>query len=122
MAKRKTAAKPQLTITSLELMALETSRASLSLLRKQLKESDDRVKALEADIIGRLEAGARIQGNAFAEVKEESGQCRPEWKEHYLGHMVASHHISAEVAGKRSPRGHEGIPIKKTLFVVVMGA
>jgi hypothetical protein len=122
MASRKNAApklKP-ITISSLELMALETSRASLSLLRRQVKESDERVKAMEADLVARLEAGARIEGDARAMVQEEAGNCSPSWKTHYLDHMLVDHNIPSEEA-EADVRDATEVRMKKTLVIVVGG-
>ena len=113
----KTAVKQQKSpaITELELVALETTRETLSLLRKQATEAEKRVKGLEQDLILRLQAGARVQGNMTAIVQEVSGQCRPPWKDLYIGVMVRQG-VSPETAEAEARRGTI-ITVSKALVI-----
>jgi hypothetical protein len=91
----KRAAPPQV-VTDVELLALETSRAALALLRKHVKDSEARLDGLEADLIARLDAGAVISGDVVAVVDVVEGQCRPKWKEQLLAHMEKYHQVSPQ--------------------------
>jgi hypothetical protein len=90
---------PQNVISGLELVALETSRESLRLLSQQVREAVQKLAGLEQDIIKRLKAGARVEGDMVAIIKlQGGGTISPSWKTHYLDHMVKEHGISADTA------------------------
>jgi hypothetical protein len=85
-------------VTALELVALETSRETLALLRQRVNEAERGLKGAEQDLIMRLDAGARVVGGMTAIVETQEGSISPKWKEHYLQHMMVQHNISFETA------------------------
>ena len=96
-AKKRIAAKqPVDVISSVELLALETNRAMLAVLRKQVNDAEKKVGGQEQDFITRLEAGAVVSGDVLAVVQTVTGQCRPKWKETLLEHMQKYHGSSPE--------------------------
>ena len=87
------------TLTELELLALETNKASVELLTKQVAEARKRVAGMEQDVILRLRAGAKVQGGLTAMLQlQGGGTISPSWKGHYLKHMLEAHNVSAETA------------------------
>lgn len=108
--------RPQDLITDLELMTLETQRSALALLRRKLKDAEERLKGQEQDLIMRLDNGAKVIGALHAEARTEVGQCRPEWKDAYLTHMENFHGQSRETT-ETALRGITPIPEKRVLLI-----
>lgn len=92
-------------ITSVELLALETTRDSLRLLSKTLEDAKDQLKAQEGELMQRLEAGAQVLGPMAAHVHSEPGDCRPKWKDLMLAHMAKYHNVTAVIAEAKVREG-----------------
>jgi hypothetical protein len=48
-------------ITVVEVMALETLRSTLEMLRKRVRETEGVIEAMETDLLARMRAGARVR-------------------------------------------------------------
>jgi hypothetical protein len=82
------------TIKEAELLELSEKREEYRELQKQLKTAESSCKALENDLINRLQAGAKVQGKLTAVIEEKAGASRPPWKTEYLDHMEHEHDVN----------------------------
>jgi hypothetical protein len=104
------------TITALEVLTLETKRASVQLLEDQLRATRTALAGTEADLMTRLRAGARVRGPLGLTVTTAKGRRRPEWKDLYLAHMLRGHGKNAEVL-EAQVRARTPVPTEKVLTI-----
>ncbi len=106
----------EVVISSVELLAVETEREALALLRRQLREAELRLAGHEADLVARLDAGAMVTGPMTAVVETIVGDCRPAWKGLLVEHMHDVHGVPAETTEARA-REVTAPPQKKALVI-----
>jgi hypothetical protein len=97
MSKTKAATATKKVLTESDAQLILMQRQRVEDLKQELKREQAALLAVEAETMAAVKAGARITGLANFAVVEETGDCRPKWKEEYVSHMVSEHAADPKV-------------------------
>ncbi len=88
----------QVIIPESELSSIQELREKAKTLAEDLKILNKQLAEAEKSVIKQLGEGAVCRGawNAIVNVETVTGRSAPKWKEEYVAHMVAEHHLKQE--------------------------
>jgi hypothetical protein len=100
----------QTIIKQSELEGILRKRAALADAKAALKKVEADLQARETAVYNQLKEGAICKGKLVASIEATVGDCRPPWKDLYIGHMVAKHKMAPKAAEEEMRSKYPGKP------------
>lgn len=115
--KIKPAPAPTVVITEIQLVEVQTYRDRVADLKAKLKAAEALENQASAQVMFMLQSGAIVQSSSLtACVVQQQGDCRPKWKEHYLG-LAARFLGLAPAKAEADLKAVTEIPVKDVLVI-----
>ncbi len=101
---------------------IQVRRSRLAVMTAELAQQGALLASAEAQVIALLRAGAEVEaGPMTACIETKKGQCRPAWKNLFLGHMEEKHGVPVAAAEQEARKDYPPVDREVLAIGVRMG-